>query len=536
LLPAALLVPFWNKAFHIDDSLFLVYARLVSQNPLNPFAMPIEYDGRMGTVFTQPNPLLWPYALAVLRSIFGEVEWALHLLTFACAVLALHGITLLARRLGVSAVLACLFFSGTSAFVVMGSTIMPDVPAAGLALASLGYLIRGVEDNQRWPQILAGLLAGAAFLMRYSALVVIGLLLFYPLVARRLRWGTLLALGTALALVGASELWATIFSGKPHFVATLAGWAQPAVANRVREFAFLELVYLGAQVPLLGFCLISNWRRAIGLGVGGLALALLLGGPIRDAGRVELLLAFAWPAAALLIEAATLLLSGLARVARRHPSRELNAIRMVLAALMVGGTFVTIRYIHVASKYMLLPSAAVILLVLDSLRRSAAKAQFNRFVFSMSLGLTLCIGFLVGLSDFRWANTYRSFFAQRYPTIASTRGNNYYSGDWGFRYYSERAGLRPWHGETLTQEDRLVFSSLVPSFLAGLGPVQPMSVEELSYPGPFALMDLNRQAGFYSNSWGVYPYVPATTVSDVLTIVRGLAPTASAAQHAPSTK
>ena len=79
------------------------------------------------SVAALPHPLLWPSLLALIVWLVGETEWALHVLTFAFAVLGLHGLVVRARRLGVSPGAACALFAGSSAFLVMGSTVMPDM-------------------------------------------------------------------------------------------------------------------------------------------------------------------------------------------------------------------------------------------------------------------------------------------------------------------------------------------------------------------------------------------------------------------------
>src|SRR5947209_19117400 len=86
----ACLIPFTNKAFHIDDTLFIYAARQIQEDPINFYGFLVNwYGAERGMWWTMQNPPLASYYIAVASSLFGESEPALHL---AFLLLAVGGI------------------------------------------------------------------------------------------------------------------------------------------------------------------------------------------------------------------------------------------------------------------------------------------------------------------------------------------------------------------------------------------------------------------------------------------------------------
>src|SRR4051812_13902830 len=74
------LLPFVNKAFHIDDTLFLMSARQILAHPLNFFGCDVNWYGtamRMSDV--NKNPPLTSYFIALVATFAGFREIALHI-------------------------------------------------------------------------------------------------------------------------------------------------------------------------------------------------------------------------------------------------------------------------------------------------------------------------------------------------------------------------------------------------------------------------------------------------------------------------
>ena len=75
----ACLLPFIDKAFHIDDPLFIWCARHLQSDPFDFYGFHLNWNGRMASLaaVTQ-NPPLAAYYLSFVGSLFGWSEIALH--------------------------------------------------------------------------------------------------------------------------------------------------------------------------------------------------------------------------------------------------------------------------------------------------------------------------------------------------------------------------------------------------------------------------------------------------------------------------
>ena len=520
LAPALLLLPFLGKAFHIDDDLFLQYARPLTLGG-DPYDITFIHGGAPWPLFHQPNPLGWLIVLAALRRVFGESEVAMHLATFAFAPLGLHGLALLARRLGVSATNACAFLAGASAFLCMGSTIMPDVPFAACTVAALARLVRGVDEGRTRDLILAGVLAVAAFLLRYTGALTIGLLLAYPVLAGRWRLRAFVPFAVGAGLALAWDTAGRLVHGESHFLHSVSAHASGGDWSHRGHMALAEVIHLGAQAPLLLPLAAALFARVRGIALAAAALAGAIAWAKLAAGPHAFwpAIVFAWPGLIVLLRAAQILIAWLVALLRRRADGP-SPLVVFLAAWALPTTFATVGYWHVAAKYMLLPLPAVILLLLDWLPREGRWPRMARLASAI---LTVTVGMMVAVSDHRFAGVYRDYYERDWRRDAPPAGGTaYVAGEWGLHYYGERLGLQTYANQGLGPNDRLIFTEEVPG---APGDLDTFSVElsrrELTYPGPFAILNRARDAGFYSNAWGTWPFVWSLDVRDRLTVRGG---------------
>jgi hypothetical protein len=78
LLATFVLVPFLDKPFTIDDTVFLFEARHTLTDPLHPTAFEMNWDRvpeRVSTIVPTGPVMAW---LLVPSIIFGDAEWAAH--------------------------------------------------------------------------------------------------------------------------------------------------------------------------------------------------------------------------------------------------------------------------------------------------------------------------------------------------------------------------------------------------------------------------------------------------------------------------
>ena len=124
----AALVPFLNKAFHIDDPLFLWMAQQISQHPTDPYGFSVNWYVSAKPMFSiMQNPPLNAYYIALAAKFFGWSELALHGAFLVPAVAAVLGTFFLAQRLSASPLLGALLVLFTPVFLVSATTVMCDV-------------------------------------------------------------------------------------------------------------------------------------------------------------------------------------------------------------------------------------------------------------------------------------------------------------------------------------------------------------------------------------------------------------------------
>src|SRR5438132_11298420 len=109
LLTVAALLPFINKAWHIDDTLFLLSARQILHQPLDFYGFEVNWSGHDAPMIDEmKNPPLTSYYQTAVAAIAGFKEPLMHLAFIPFAVAAVAGTFLLARKLGAQPEIAAL--------------------------------------------------------------------------------------------------------------------------------------------------------------------------------------------------------------------------------------------------------------------------------------------------------------------------------------------------------------------------------------------------------------------------------------------
>src|SRR6476660_6181476 len=173
----AALAPFLNKAFHIDDPLFLWMAQQIAHQPGDPYGFAVNWYVSNQPIFSiMQNPPLSSYYIALLASFFGWSEPAMHGAFLVPAIAAVLGTFFLARRLCNSPLLAALLLLFTPVFLVSATGVMCDVWLLALWVWSVESWLRGLERHSYRFLLLASVLAAAAALTKYFGASLVPLL------------------------------------------------------------------------------------------------------------------------------------------------------------------------------------------------------------------------------------------------------------------------------------------------------------------------------------------------------------------------
>ena len=182
-LPILLLLPFINKAFHIDDTVYILIAQHIVQSPLDYFGFQMNWTGEVTWVYEfNKNPPGLSYYLAAWGMIFGWSEISMHSAMLIPTAVASLGIYRLAERYCGRPLLATVLAVCTPAFLVSNSNVMCEPLMLACYVWAIVWWMRGVESgNPRY-------LACGAFLIGYGTLVKFVVITAVPLLVAYTIW------------------------------------------------------------------------------------------------------------------------------------------------------------------------------------------------------------------------------------------------------------------------------------------------------------------------------------------------------------
>ncbi len=353
------LVPFLNKAVHMDDPLFIYTAQQILRHPADFYGFDINWYG-----FVQPmhevnqNPPLAAYYLALVGYVAGFDEWVLHAGFLLPALGAVLGTYVLAWQLCGRPTLAAMLTLAMPVTLVSSTTLMCDTLLLCCWCWAVAFWVDAERGGRPWKFVLAGVCIAAAALTKYFGICLVPLLAAYS-VARRTPLGRpgkppqdrgwsisiaqLIGFVIPCVVLAGFEIWSRRLYG--HGLASDAITYADATRDVIR-IAWYRQLLIGATV--LGGCLLPAlffaphaWGRwgIIGALVVFAAVAATVSGsgsylgytPPAERGWTWIM---PLEAAAFLTASIFVALLGVLDLARRRDAEAL------LLAMWVGGTFV----------------------------------------------------------------------------------------------------------------------------------------------------------------------------------------------------
>ncbi len=516
LLAACLLVPFHDKAFTIDDPVFLLAARHAIADPLHPTAFDIVWHDvpeRVGPTFALMAWLLVP---AVLSERPESVAHVTELLFFWLAILATLSLGI---RLGSTpswAMAMGLLLVATPAALGMAGTTMADVPAMALGVSGLERLVAWRQERRVHQALLAALLLGLAPFARPHAALLLGigsLLLVGDFLSsaswratRPVDWlplaGAVLAMTSLFVLIRDPAPTAPSILAESKLTLTLGRAGPNAVAFATHWVLFLPLAL--PWTVLRARDMLRWWWVALA-GAGAAYLVL------HGVNRASI------PNAALAGLGVAVLCDIVADGWGRRDSVQLGLGLWLLLPLSA------VPYVHFPAKYNLLAAPAAVLLVSRlAARRGGVGAK-------VVLGATALLGAALGVAvlraDAAFADLGRRAAAELVAPEVAQGHRAWFLGHWGFHWYAERAGARtialtppyPEPGDlvvsSLNSDKGNYLVSMVRRDLR-LGYLRHL---EDRTPGGRVMTE---GAGFFSNNSGYLPWTWGTDVLDLFVLWR----------------
>jgi len=513
LILAAVLIPFSNKAFHLDDPLFIWTGMQLQQNPLDFYGFTVNWYGSPQPMAeVMKNPPLFAYYLSVAGGLAGWGEQSLHLACLLPALAASIGTWLLAREFGAEPLLATLAGLMTPVFLLSATTVMCDVTLVALWVWGVWFWIRGCDRSD--PRLLMGaaLLVAVAGLTKYFGVSLIPLLALYSLSARGRRH-TLLYLLVPVAILAGYQLW----TGQLYGVGLLLDAAGYSTKTRdLTPAGMLAALITGLSYTgggLLPLLLLMDGRRsrflAVALGVLASALILIalpgnLNGyrPGLADGRwfqgIQLLLFVAGGGGVLALAAAEL-------------KRQRDGKTLLLAAWIFGTFLFACCFNWTVSGRNILPMAPAVGILLAGRFRpvDGSRTWPSLAAPGAALAVSLVVSLWVMVADSSIAGAARQAAAEITGRHGKGGSAVYFQGHWGFQYYMQLYGAQPidFKNAALAAGDVMV----VPAYgtnIRSAGTAGFSLVETVSLPlaAGVSTMDAALGAGFYMSRKAALPY------------------------------
>ena len=475
-----------TKAIHIDDTVYLLIAKNIVADPTHPYAGMLNWDHTAKPMSRVNHPALVFYFYALVIWIFGFSELALHLAYIFFTTGAIVAFYALAQ--GQVTPPRALFFTGLLALgpaFIPAQNLMLDIPT--LLLWELFFLFL---FSRRY--LGSALSLGLGCLVRYTT-VALGPIFITALLLGRSRRAILAGLIPVLLLAAWALLTRNDF-GQMHSLTTLQKINFDKL--RVLDHSYAWLLCLGGAIPFSFLYLVRLKSRPT-------LLLFVLG--------LTALLTWYYPSPYL------------------DPSPEVVKIVPYYKLFFANGAFALIAVISLLildrSYYLLAwlilgagfniafaPFMAVrhILLIFPVLILALGKER-QPLLDYLGLALTLFLGVAFGISDWRYADTYR----QQAATFADEyQGKRIWvRGHWGWQWYTTEAGFMTFDrdrtqfsdGDLLITPESVSQQQLLPEQAAAL-----RLIREVVVPGTwdtaFRSKAVNPSGGLYASEVTTPPW------------------------------
>jgi hypothetical protein len=500
------LLPFIGKPFNIDDPLFIWVAQHIRFHPLDPYGFNVNWYGHeMALWEVTKNPPLACYYLALVGSVFGWSEIALHSAMLLPAIAVVLGTYRLAARFCKQPLWAALLTLFTPVFLVSSTTIMCDVMMLAFWVWAVVFWVEGTEQKRPGPFAVSALLMTLAALTKYFGACVIPLVVVWSLGSKRplkewLGWLAVPVVGLVAYQLATRNLYGHGLLADAGEYAT--GYRRTTVLLNVQSL-LNALAFTGGGLAVAVFFapVIWDWRRLLPGAIASVALAGILflfvsGSYTDEPGAGEIIQILFWSAGA--IGFIALAVTDLWR--RRDPASW-------LLMCWVLGTFIFTAFFNwVVNGRSILPLVIPVCILVA--RRLEQRANSGAKVSAGVVAFGAVLAIWVGAADYGFATAAKT--TARAVCSAYANGNQrlWFQGHWGFQYYMEKEGATALnlHRLQLTQGDHIAMPSNNSNVFPLDEPVAELKTFSVPRGGWLATMNAKSGAGFYASMWGPLPF------------------------------
>jgi Dolichyl-phosphate-mannose-protein mannosyltransferase len=526
------LAPFSGKPFHMDDPLFVWAAQQIVHHPLDPYGFNVVwYTTSAPASEIVKNPPLAAYYLAGVGRVAGWSERTLHIAFLLPALVAILGTYNLASRLTTNPLLAAIATLLTPGFLVSSTNVMCDTLMLAAWILAIIFWLEGL--NRASPLFLtsSALLISFCALTKYFGMALIPLLLVYSIARKRRLGSWALYLLIPVAFLAAYQYWTHIQYGR-GLLADAAAYALGHEAQPGDSILAKTIVGLG----FVGGCALTGltcapllWSRKMIL--SGLVLAALAGVAcasdwISVANSADLHRNWVW------VQLGIFVFGGISIIALPVADwwNQKTDPESLLLGLWVAGTFFFAAFTNwtVNARSILAMIPAVGILLARRFGSDTVALRRRRIVkVGIALGLAGVVSLWVTWADVRLAESERSAAKHFQQAMRSDIERLNFQGHWGFQYYMQLFGFRPFDSDTFDYERGDIV--VIPENNADLMIVPreyiaSSRIVQFETKTGAATVESQMGAGFYCYCWGPLPYafgpVPSERYAVVQTIRR----------------
>ena len=500
------LTPFLNRAFHVDEPLFIWMAQQIAKHPLDPYGFELNWSSFIQAMSAvMQNPPLCSYYMAAVAGVFGWTEPALHFAFLIWAIMSILGTFALARRFCQKPLIAGLLTLFTPVFLVSATNVMCDVMMLALWIWGLESWLAGLDRQRSWPFLVSAALTSAAALTKYFGMSLVPLLAVYTLARERKFTLKLAYLLVPIAIASNYDFMTEAKYGHGLFSASMT--ASASISSATRPSLFIQLLIGlafggGCFISALFFAPFGRKRPLLAGAIGFIAFAAAFKFAIVSWIYLETSEAPVWLEGGLfaIVGVGILALASISLIQKRNADA-------LLFALWILGTFCFATFFNwsVTARTFLPMAPPVAILVIQQFER----IEIRRWVRCLPLLGAAGLSILIAVADYQQANCGRAaarFYQERY---GAEPGKVRFLGHWGFQYYMQQWGAKAFDrtNPKVTQGD-IIVGPFSDSNVTQVSVEKVLAREESAFTTlPFlSTSALGTGAGFYSSFGGPLPW------------------------------
>lgn len=427
-----------NKAFHMDDSFHLEAAAHLRNHPLTPMSGAINWASNPEPMFEHNQPPLYFYCLALVTSVFGESEIALHLFQSIFSFFILYFFVKIVDLVGLKNKNILLILFAFCPGLIVNQNIMTDVPILSLIMGVCYFLLKAKRNNPFKNYLIASLLLSAGLLIKYSLLPIFVVILISIVLNRAYK--SLFVLLIPMLVLVLWSYWNYIEYGGVHILNRTSG------VNEFYEETINILVCLGAISPFsflfLADLLIPKFKKSVFMIYGMIALSVFI--PIfyyfSDI-NVESVMAYTYVFFSFGVIVVLCFLAKVITGLREGLKLFLASDQVVFALFFAGlGGFFLLFAPFIATRHMLLMIPFVFFIGVIEIERLP-----NKLVLIIT-SFSIVYGTLLGVSDWKYADYYRNM-AQKVDI--PNDGKVWSAGHWGWQHYIKNKNVSEFRSDSM---------------------------------------------------------------------------------------